>query len=203
MTKPHAAVVAVLFAAVTLAATAFGDSDSRRLERPIAWELTGSSAGASRLAAPHGTEALGFDLATSTRSDVDAWIGLQNISCQQGRYRYSCAGVAVAGSEARYDELVFRFDSRGHLRRIDAVRSIADVTDAQQHVADVGSRIHESIGAATASNDAGRDTLAMRYGRVHRVYRYDGVVAELTATNLCVRGIRIHESYSASQAGTS
>jgi hypothetical protein len=198
-TMSQAAVIAILSIAATLAATAIGANDARCLEygmTPLFDDVSPGNA-APALATPRADDALGFVLGSTTRSDVNAWLSLQDISCEGDAHRLSCEDAPIPGIDASYDQVVFRFDNSGRLHGVDAVRIVRDVDVAKHHVAAANERIEDAVGPPTASNDGDADTLSKRYGRVHNVFRYAGFSAEVTATNFCGRGIRIHESYRA------
>lgn len=147
--------------------------------------------------APKSRPALGFELGTARRADVEAWAKTVGADCSAQRQGsvLSCRGVTVAKAPT-IEDLHLQFDEHDRLVAVDAFRAESCDNDAIAHLQRTSQELTQRVGAATRVD--GKLTsayLAKDYRRSAFSYHYEGYVARISATNLGARGVRVREQY--------
>ena len=98
---------------------------------------------------------LGFDLASGTRASVDAWAAANGVSCREEAKGAAMRCLSVPASAFAYtagldgldiDDLFFRFDARGKLVAVDAMRKGLDAESSAQRLAAARAHFEKTLG---------------------------------------------------------
>jgi hypothetical protein len=141
--------------------------------------------------------ALNFELGRTTRSEVQQWVSAQGADCSTTRKGsvLSCARVSQ-GQQLPLEDLHFQFDAEQRLVAVDLFRPQGCGRDAVVHLRELQDQLAERVGPATqVRGTLSADYLARAYRRAAIEYRYDHYTAQISATNLGARGIRVREQY--------
>ncbi len=141
--------------------------------------------------------ALVFYLGVSTRDDVRAWATRVAADCKQTRKGSVLSCSAPAGpNELPIEDLHLQFDATDRLVAVDLFRSQGCEQDAVRHLQRLSRQLGERVGPATKTRgELNTDYLADSYRRAAFEYRYRDYRAQISATNLGARGIRVREQY--------
>ena len=147
--------------------------------------------------------ALGFQLDSMTRGDVEAWAERHHIACESARSDtlLRCARVpadAIGEAGPEVDALTFGFVPKTlKLVNITAVRHGLDGEHAATQMETIASHLRSELGAPekalgdrTATYLSGGD---LRTAIV--TYRFADYIADVTATNIPGRGLMLREHY--------
>ncbi len=141
--------------------------------------------------------AAGFVLGQTTRADVENWAMRVGAQCSDERKGsvMSCR-LLEALDELRIEDMHLQFDAQARLVAVDLFRAQSCGADAVSHLRKVGAELTDEVGPATAVR--GRlspQYLSQAYRRAAYEYRYRDYRAQISATNLGSRGIRVREQY--------
>ena len=144
--------------------------------------------------------ALAFELGRTHRDEVWSWARKRGAACKTLREGSVLRCTRFAGTAAPslpLDDAHLQFDAHGILVAADVYRGRTSAERALSFVREQAAMLDAQVGPRTSSNlDATPDELAQqRFSRVAVGYHYRQYVAELSATNLGERGIRVRERY--------
>lgn len=144
--------------------------------------------------------ALGFELGRTHRDEVWSWARNQGAACKTLREESVLRCTLFTSADAAslpIDDAHLQFDTRGLLVAADVYRIRTSADRAVHFVRQRASALDASVGPRTANHlDETSDALERQpFSRVAVSYRYRQYVAELSATNLAERGIRVRERY--------
>ena len=145
--------------------------------------------------------ALDFELGTSTKSDVQAWLAARGIQCKDERAGavLKCLDFPADATSglAPGSDLHLQFDAAERLVALDLMRPATVSAEAVAAFDTTTGALGRTLGAPShASGEVSADWLgaeAMR--RIAREYRFQGYVASVSATNFGSRGVRVREQY--------
>ncbi|HMJ16219.1 MAG TPA: hypothetical protein VK524_32620 [Polyangiaceae bacterium] len=148
-----------------------------------------------------GNPALGFELGRSDRTSVSSWARASGAACKTLREEsvLRCTGFRKADGEAlAIDDAHLQFDARGMLVAADVYRVRTNAAAALAFVRSKANLLDAVAGPHTqSSGPTDSDSLQLQpFSRAAITYKYQRYVAELSATNLADRGIRVRERYS-------
>lgn len=144
--------------------------------------------------------ALDFELGRTHRDEVRRWAQERGAECKTLREESVLRCSRFAGAHARslpLDDAHLQFDARGILVAADLYRARTSAGRAVSFVRERAGTLDAKVGPRTTSDleKTQRDLAEQRFARVSVAYRYRQYVAELSATNLGERGIRVRERY--------
>jgi hypothetical protein len=144
--------------------------------------------------------ALGFELGRTDRESVSSWARAQGATCKSLREEsvLRCTGFAKrAGDALAIEDAHLQFDARGVLVAVDVYRTRSSADDAIAVVQQRAKALDSAVGPRTRDRTHAANQLQTQpFTRVAVSYEYRQYVAELSATNLAERGIRVRERYS-------
>lgn len=149
----------------------------------------------------HSRPALGFELGRTHRSEVLARVQAQGLRCDSRwngaalRCMPAPGAVGRAGAPS-IEDLHLQFDPTGTLVAVDVLRARSTREQALQRLSTLEAELGKNVGPATAEQgDRSARYLRTPLHRAALEYHYQGYVAEVSATNLGSRGVRIREQY--------
>jgi hypothetical protein len=145
--------------------------------------------------------ALGFTLGETTRAEVTAYLSGHGVGCKEkGASVLSCESAPSElspGSAPEIDDLHLQFDASDRLVVVDLYRQGTSSCAAVAWLTELDGKLSREVGPATGRqgelSEAFLEGGALR--RAATQYRYQGYVAELSATRFGARGIRVREQY--------
>ncbi|HEY6557427.1 MAG TPA: hypothetical protein VI072_09140 [Polyangiaceae bacterium] len=144
--------------------------------------------------------ALEFELGRTHRDAVSSWARAQGATCKSLRDEsvLRCTGFAKrAGDALVIDDAHLQFDARGVLVAVDVYRRRSSADEALALVQQRAKALDAAVGPRTQDRTHAASLLRTQpFTRVAVSYEYRQYVAELSATNLAERGIRVRERYS-------
>jgi hypothetical protein len=149
--------------------------------------LAGDAPAASR-------PALGFALGRSTKDEVRASMEARGARCDE-----ELAGLAVRCHEGDTGDAFFRFDTRGALSAVDAMRETADADEAATWMRDVAARLSREAGPP-ASQPPDAVGAYLRGGALRRAsytYRFRDYAADVSAVSMGGPRVVLREQYRA------
>jgi hypothetical protein len=146
--------------------------------------------------------ALAFTLGETPKAHVLAYLSEHAVPCedkQQGTV-LRCTGAPSElspGGAPRIDDLHLQFDAAERLVAVDLYREGTSSCAAVAWVAEMDERLTRDVGPATGKHGEVSETF-LEGGTLRRAsnqYRYQGYVAEVSATRFGSRGVRVREQY--------
>lgn len=145
--------------------------------------------------------ALGFTLGETTRADVSAYLSAHGIACSDKSDSVlkcdSAPSELSPGSAPRIDDLHLQFDADDRLVAVDVYREGTSSCAAVAWLGELDGKLSRDIGPATGSQGEVSEAF-LEGGSLRRAanqYRYRSYVAEVSATRLGSRGVRVREQY--------
>ena len=170
------------------------DPTKAEADRQAAFQKTLAGKGVAR-----STKALGFELGTTDRTAVQAWLDKTGSTCVEklGGAALGCSEVpAEAVGGLAVDDAFFRFDQQARLVGVDIFRT-ATAAAALQQMLRIRGELDAAVGKATTTRGPFEAAFieggAMR--RVSAEYRYQQFSADLSIMNYGKGRIRLREQY--------
>jgi hypothetical protein len=146
--------------------------------------------------------ALGFTLGDTSKADVAAYLSGHGIACESSRQDsvLRCASAPVEHSPSgapRVDDLHLQFDQNDKLVAVDLYREGTSSCAAVAWLNAMDDRLSREVGPITDKQGEASETF-LEGGTLRRAanrYRYQGYVAEVSATRFGSRGVRVREQY--------
>jgi hypothetical protein len=145
-----------------------------------------------------GPLALGFQLGTATRHDIEAWADANAVSCRDQRGELSCSdapGALIGGIDAH--TLWFAFAADDTLAQIRTVRPV-DSASALSAEFKRATAVAEKVAGAPTQITGDADPAVLALGALRHAsaeFDGDGFRAVVRATNLGAHGYVLTESY--------
>ena len=145
-----------------------------------------------------GRPALAFELGTTVRPTVQAWLSARNAACEEWssgavlRCRIERGGARDVTLDAH-----LQFDERDRLVAVDLWHAARPAAESIAALSALSNVVTRTVGAPTLASGPldGAYLQARPFRRVARDYRYADYIARLSATNLGRRGFRLREQY--------
>lgn len=146
--------------------------------------------------------ALGFTLGSTSKADVIAYLSGHGVACDEQREGsvLRCKGAPSElspGGAPRIDDLHLQFDAAERLVAVDLYREGTSSCAAIAWLGTMNDKLTREVGPATGRqgevSEAFLESGSLR--RAAQQYRYQGYVAELSATRFGERGVRVREQY--------
>jgi hypothetical protein len=143
-----------------------------------------------------GRPALAFELGTTSRPTVQAWLSARNADCED----WSSGAVLRCRIEGARDVALdahLQFDESDRLVAVDLWHAPRPAGESIAALSTLTDSVTRTVGAPTLASGPldGQYLQARPFRRVARDYRYADYVARLSATNLGRRGFRLREQY--------
>ena len=146
--------------------------------------------------------ALGFTLGKTSKADVTAYLSGHGIACDSSRQDsvLRCSGAPGEHSPSgapRIDDLHLQFDQSDTLVAVDLYREGTSSCAAVAWLNAMDDRLTREVGTMTDKQGEASEAF-LEGGALRRAanrYRYQGYVAEVSATRFGARGVRVREQY--------